>query len=192
MDALRTHFDVLHPAFLVEGSARCRTNVTDSRAQATAAASKPAPLPLVVMPNDHDHLTRLVDQALGSDWDRPTPVHDEDNDIPYVCGKTVVFVRVLPQAPVVRVFAELALEVTDHDAAHFEVSVLNRDHGGVKFSLNDDIVWMAVDLQALPFVPQHLRGAVDRMCRLASELDGVVSRRVSGKPFITASDDDAA
>lgn len=193
VDALRNHFGVVHPSFLVDRYA-------EDLAAAEAAwlledegeVTEPcACLPEVVSPQNREHLLALVDQALGSDWSRPTPIHDEDDDIPYACGSAMVFVRVLEDAPVIRVFSELVLDVTDSDAAAFEVGVLNRDHAGVKFTVIGDVIRMSADLQALPLVPYHLRVLVTTMCELAERLDSVVARRVKGRTFGQAVGDDA-
>lgn len=194
VDALRTTFGVVHPAFLIDGFGEACA-LADAEAAELLAEQVTDPgecLPEVITPQDRDHLVELVDRALGSDWSRPTPTHDEDGDIPYICDSAVVFVRVLPHAPIVRAFCELVLGATDLEAAAFEVGVLNREHSGVKFTLHDDVVRMSMELQALPLVPYHLRVMVTTMCELAPNLDSVLARRIGGHRFAEPSEGDAA
>ena len=184
--ALRGAFAVIHPAFLID---RFREEGEPTN---TDAIDTTHVLPIAVVPNDAHHLNELIDIALGSDWGNPTPERDDDGDIPYFCTSTVVFVRVLHDAPVIRIFCDLVVEVTNLEAGAFEVAVLNRDHGAVKFVLRDTRILMSVDLPALPFAPDHLRSVLSGMCDLAPTLDADLAHRVGGKRFFEAPADEAA
>jgi T3SS (YopN, CesT) and YbjN peptide-binding chaperone 1 len=105
-----------------------------------------------------------------------------------VSGTAVVFVRTLPQAPLIRIWAEVAVEVSDLDRAKFEVQVLNRDRPFAKFVLVDDRILAQVHLPASPFAPEHLRSALAMMCELADEVDDDLAVRVSGRRFLEPSD----
>ena len=175
--ALREVFDVIHPAFLID---ELREATEPDAADLVEVTHQ---LPTAVAPDDEQHLNELVDIALGSDWGSPTPTRDDDGDIPYLCDGAVVFVRVLHRTPVIRVFCELVVDVTDLDAAAFEVAVLNRENSAVKFVLLGNFIVMTVDLPAMPFVPHHLRTAVSAMCDLAPELIPNLAHRVGGQGF---------
>jgi hypothetical protein len=180
--ALREVFDVIHPAFLID---RFHED-TDPAVDMVATTHQLAD---AVTPDDEQHLNELVDIALGPDWGSPLPTRDDDGDIPYLCDGAVVFVRVLHRTPVIRVFCELVVDVTDLDAAAFEVAVLNREHSAVKFVLYNNFIVMSVDLPAMPFVPHHLRTAVAAMCELAPELIPNLAHRVGGQGFVEQSPD---
>lgn len=192
VEALREVFGVIHPAFLVDRFAEDCEAMAASEETTDDVVEPTAVLPDVVSPTNHEHLVEIVDTALGSDWGRAMPVHDDDGDIPYLGGSAVVFVRVLEETPAIRIFSELVVNATDLEAAAFEVNVLNRDHSGVKFVLIGDLVRMSIDLPALPLVPYHLRSMVTMMCDLAPRLDGDLAHRISGRPFLMQSEDEAA
>ena len=64
--------------------------------------------------------------ASGPAIDRQLPNRDEDDDIPVVSGSAVVLVRTLPHTPLIKIWAEVAVKVSDLEHAKFEVEVLNR------------------------------------------------------------------
>lgn len=176
--ALRDVFGVIHPAFLVD-----RARELDPALGGFE--------PEVLHPDSPDHLSQLVDAALAPSDPEEVFQHDEDGDIPFIADSAVVFVRVLRNRPVVRVFCELVVGIQDLPAAAFEVGVLNRDHE-FKFVLREDTIVMSVDLLAWPFVAEHLRLTLDEMCRLAPALDGDLAKRVRGRRFIESPHGDAA
>ena len=133
----------------------------------------------------------MVDVALGSDIGRPTPTRDDDGDLPYLCDSAVVFVRIMHDLPAIHLFCELVVNVTDPEAAAFEVAVLNRDHPAVKFVLRDTRVIMYIEIPAQPFVPDHLRSAVQGMCELAPSLDADLAHRVGGRRFLETTEEAA-
>lgn len=179
VSALRDVFGVVHPAFLVDRYAE----------EAADPVGSPS-LPIAAFPEGTDELNDFVDIALGADMGEPRPVRDDDGDLPYRSGTAMVFVRVLPDAPVIHLFSELVVEIEDLDAAEFEVAVLNRDFD-FKFVLRDTRIIMSVDVPAWPFAPEQLRLTLDRMCTLAPKLDGDLAHRVSGRRFFEPSHGEA-
>lgn len=182
--ALREVFDVVHPAFLVD---RFREGFEVPDWEDDEIEQQ---LPIAQFPESHDELEELVDIALGPDAGEPVPIRDDDGDRPYRSETAMVFVRVLPDVPVVRLFSELVVEIEDREAAAFEVSVLNRGFD-FKFVLRDTRIVMSVDVPAWPFAPEHLRLTLGRMCELAPTIDGDLARRVSGRRFFEPSRGDA-
>jgi hypothetical protein len=176
--ALREVFGVVHPAFLV---GECEEE--DSTTADVVASDER----LAVQPEDKDDLERLVEEALTPLFGC-APSRDSDGDMAVVSATAVVFVRVLPDRPIVHLFAELAVEVTEHERARFEVDVLNRDRRFAKFLLVDDVVQTHVYLPAAPFVPEHLRAALAMMCELADEVDDDLAVRVGGRRFLDPSE----
>ena len=183
--ALREVFGVVHPAFLV--APLLETDPGDLPAEVVPMASRPAEEPRLRTPEDKDELERLVDEALMPVFGHP-PVRDEDGDIGVTSGSAVVFIRVLSDQPVVQLFAELAVGVTEHERARFEVGVLNRDWKRVKFMLVGDMVRADVFVPGSPFVPEHLRQALGTMCEMADKVDDDLAYRVGGRTFVQPSD----
>jgi len=180
--ALREVFGVTHPAFLV-GDVGIRADPDLLCADTVELPDEP----LATTPDGREHLDQLVDQALVPFLGQ-VPKRDDGGDIPVVSGTAVVFVRTLPQARLIRIWAEVAVEVSDLDHAKFEVEVLNRDHPFAKFVLVDDRIVAQVHLPAVPFVPEHLRQTLAMMCELADEVDDDLAVRVSGRRFLEPND----
>ncbi len=173
VQALRDVFGVLHPAFLrgldVVGG---HDVVVD------------ADEPLAVTPRDLEHLRALVDEALTPVLGH-APSKDEDGDIPIIVGESVVFVQVLGQEPVVRIFVDLAVDVDEPARAEFEVGVLNRDHTFAKFSYTGNEIEATLHVPAQPFVPEHLRRAVHLVCGLTEQVVADLAVRVGGRQFLS-------
>ena len=148
---------------------------------------EPPDEPLAITSDGRKHLDQLVDQALLPLLGQ-VPDRDDDGDIPVVSGTAVVFVRTGPHAPLITIWAEVAVEVSDLDRAKFEVEVLNRDRPFAKFVLVDDRIVAQVHLPAAPFAPEHLRQTLAMMCELADEVDDDLAVRVSGRRFLEPDD----
>lgn len=180
--ALREVFAVMHPAFLVGD-----VQIGEDPDLPYADTAEVPDEPLAITPVGRDHLDRLVEQALLPVLGQ-VPDRDDDGDIPVVSGTAVVFVQTLPHAPLIRIWAEVAVEVGDLDRAKFEVEVLNRDRPFAKFVLLDDRIVAQVHVPASPFAPEHLRQTLAMMCALADEVDDDLAVRVSGRRFLEPGD----
>ncbi|MDC5696553.1 YbjN domain-containing protein [Intrasporangium calvum] len=180
---LRDVFDVVHPAFLASDGFSWEHGPRPEPAAPGPETEGP------VQPVNRAHLDHLVDAALARMIGH-TPARDSDGDIPFPSGTAVVFVSTSPASPVVRVFAEMVVEIRDLDAAVREIEVLNREIFGVKFSLHDDRIVASVDLLAMPFVGDHLRALVARMIEVVAANDALAARRVSGRTFLGSDDAD--
>jgi T3SS (YopN, CesT) and YbjN peptide-binding chaperone 1/TY-Chap C-terminal domain len=173
---------VTHPAFLV-GDVR----IGDDPDLPHHETVEPPDEPLATTPVGREHLDRLVDEALVPFLGQ-VPNRDDDGDIPVVSGTAVVFVRTLPNAPLIRIWAEVAVEVGDPERAKFEVAVLNRDRPFAKFVLVGDRIVAQVHVPASPFAPEHLRQTLAMMCELADEVDDDLAVRVGGRRFLEPDD----
>jgi hypothetical protein len=180
--ALREVFGVTHPAFLV-GDVRIGDDPDLPHADTVELPDEP----LATTPVGREHLDQLVDQALVPFLGQ-VPNRDDDGDIPVVNGTAVVFVRILPHAPLIKIWAEVSVEVSELDRAKFEVEVLNRERPFAKFVLVDDRIVAQVHVPASPFAPEHLRQTLAMMCELADEVDDDLAVRVSGRRFLEPSD----
>ena len=167
----------MHPAFLLSDDF---TWEMDSQLP-TADAMPEAPA--AIHPVNQEHLDLLVDQALTPMLGH-APQRDSDGDIPFRSGSAVVFVRSQGRTFLIRLFAEMVVEISDVDTAVREVDVLNREIEGVKFALQGDKVIASADLFALPFAAEHLQVLVARMCDVVSSHDKALARRVGGRVFL--------
>jgi hypothetical protein len=121
----------------------------------------------------------LVDEALTPVFGS-VPTHDDDDDVPVIHGGSIAYVWVEALAPTVEVFPTVVQDVTDPDAASFEVNVLHRDSVFVRYALVDQVGMGHLCLPAHPFVPQHRR---DLMAVLTQALDAAapdLAHRVGG------------
>ena len=181
VETLRSVFGVVHPAFLAcDVVHEPDTDLRDLQPPGGQPAARAA------CPRDFEHLVALVDEALTPVFGE-TPVRDEDGDIPVVVGDSVVFVRVLAQAPVIRLFCLLVTDVTKPRRAAFEVGVLNRDHAAVKFDFAEGRVRAVLQVPAMPFAADHLRQGLETMCSVAEGVVPDLCARVGGQPFLGAS-----
>lgn len=173
--ALRDVFSVPHPAFLQAGPLFDGDTDEDPRTDDDLDPN------VAVLPQHRAHLQSLVDRTLLPVFGH-VPEHDDDGDIPVVSGSSLVFVRVLDGAPIVQLFASVVEAVSDLDRATFEVGVLNRDSGFIRYALLGDRVMAFLQIPARPFVPAHLRGMLDLLSRVADEVDDDLAVRVAGRP----------
>lgn len=173
--ALRDVYGVAHPVFL--------TGLPAGDQEVGPAPVEPsADEEAAVFPVDGpDQLQRLVDETLTPGIGH-APVHDDDGDIPIECGDVVVFVRVLGDKPVIRLFACVARDVVDLGRASFEVGVLNRDRLFFKFLLVGDAIVMQTDIVAWPFAPAQLRDLLEQMCRDVGQIHGDLAARLGASP----------
>lgn len=184
--ALRDVFGVPHPA-LLQGDTTAA--LAGDEPLLEPAARERLEEPVATFPHGgHEQLTALVDDALTPYFDRP-PSHDADGDIPVVAGRTVLFVRVAEEVPVVEIFGCLATGVTDRARAAFEVNVLNRDTRFVKFRLVEDRVLVDVQLPCWPFVPEHLRAMLSLTCDVVAAAEGDLVERLGARHWVDGLDD---
>lgn len=190
--AFRDVFGVAHPVFLSSDHLAQDESAPDLGVPMSDLSSGFDPEePIAVVPRDREHLQSLIDDALTPFFGH-VPEHDEDDDIPVVCGSSLVFVRVLEETPVIKMFASLVCDVTDLERAAFEVTVLNRDTRFIKFVVVEDRVMAYVFLPAWPFAPQHLRGTLALMAETIDEIDDDLLARVGGRrAFDIVTDDES-
>lgn len=183
--ALRDTFGCVHPSFLV-GDLEEISSAEHGSDRWTEGPEEPEEL--AVMPTDDGHLRALVDAALrvmfGDDLS-----HDEDGDIPVVDGKSVVWVRVLDDSPVIDLFAHVVLGVSERSRVAVELDLLNRANQLFKFVLVDDYVVMKARLVAVPFAPGQLRGLLALMLREVDDLARELAVRLGGRRFLETATD---
>lgn len=168
---LRCTFGAVHPSFLIGWSA-------------SEPDAEPVPVPTAVVPEDADHLRRLLEATFTADLGEPPNV-DCDGDFPFVCGQSVAFVSVVDgPMPVVRIFGCLVVDVTEPERAAYEVAVLNRDFRWAKFVLAGDIIEFRAEILASTFVPDQLRFVLRQVCDFVARCAPDVAYRSSGRCFL--------
>lgn len=125
------------------------------------------------------HLT--LEAMLGSGEDGTGElVVDEDGDIPIRWGSAVVYVRVLQENPVIRIFSPLVRNVQVTDELRDAVNELNKDHLFINAFYADGVVMLTADVPGAPFVPHHLVNLLNTVAETADSLDDQLHSRFSG------------
>lgn len=153
-----------------------------------AGAGDPAdPADRVTTPHDRDHLQELVDAALGRMLGEVR--HDAEGDVPIRDGRSVCWVSVRDDRPVVELFAELVHDPTDPDAVRREVALLNEEHGSFKFVARGGAVVMRLEVLALPFCESHLVVSARLFTAVMDDLARRLAERVGGRLFLDDPED---
>lgn len=137
---------------------------------------------VVAVPEGPDHLGQLVDEAMTSLFGHP-PTRDSDGDIPIRSGSAMVFVRVMPDAPIVELFAPLLLDVAGTALTLERLAQINQRVRFVKFAWRTGTVFAEMQLHCLPFVGAHLRHAVALMSEVADRADDELRLELGGRLF---------
>jgi hypothetical protein len=184
--ALRDVFGVAHPAFLTADDLAEDTGANLGVPTGPASSAEPLVVehqPVTVHPRDREHLRALVQEALTPVFGQP-PEHDEVGDVSVATRRALIFVRVLPDVPAIRLFASVAQDVTDTARAAFEVLRLNRDVSVLQFVLVDDRVMAYVHVPANPFASERLLSTLATMVEVLDDLDHDLVTRIGGRrPF---------
>lgn len=160
--ALRDVYGVPHPSLLeaedvVEPAPAPDVNVARSHAD-----SEPEAFEAHLAQGPHE-LQELVDAALEPVFGHP-PVKDPDGDIAVDTARGPVWVSVNGGRPVVDIWGIVLSDVNDRDLALHETAVLNRDHPDVKYVFHHGCIVAQTRVNASPFVPAHVRVALDQVC----------------------------
>lgn len=195
VEVLRDELVVLHPSMLrAEGlehdPAPPQPRTDRGGGEGPAGADDPAdPADRVVTPHDRGHLQELVDAALGRMLGEVR--HDAEGDVPIRDGRSVCWVSVREDRPVVELFAELVHDPTDAGAVRREVALLNEEHRSFKFVARGGAVVMRLEVLALPFCESHLVVAARLFTSVMDDLARRLVERVGGSRFLDDDDDDA-
>jgi len=98
-------------------------------------------------------------------------VTDEDGDIVIGWGSVRLFVRVLDDAPIVRVLAFALADIEPSPALLDSINEINLHYPFLKAVCVDDTVVLSVDVPGTPFVGWHLVEAIARLGTAADEVD---------------------
>lgn len=175
--ALRSGMGAELPADVVVGAedTTLPAGLTSMGSATTLGADTDA-LPLM------DRVRLGVGAAIGRDPDALTL--DEDGDVPVRSGSAVVFVRVMTEPPMVRVFAPIAAEVPHTPAVLERVNELNGHHLLVRAAYRDGAVVLDVPLIGEGLVPQQVGIALGVVAELADEIDDAFVAEFGGRTFL--------
>ncbi|VXC09591.1 T3SS (YopN, CesT) and YbjN peptide-binding chaperone 1 [Nocardioides sp. AX2bis] len=187
VQVLRDELVVLHPSMLLaeglEHDPAAPLPRTGQGEDPAAGEGGPAdPADRVTTPHDRDHLQELVDDALGRMLGEVR--HDAEGDVPIRDGRSVCWVSVREDRPVVELFAELVHDPTDPDAVRREVALLNEEHDSFKFVARGSAVVMRLEVLALPFCESHLVVAARLFTSVMDDVARRLVERVGGSRFL--------
>ena len=134
-------------------------------------------------PRDRDELVEAVDAALA-DLLAEVADKDDDGDVPVRCGRSMVFVRVDDDKPLVELYAEVLHGVTEPERLPVEIDALNRRHRFARFHTRDDVVVMRYELCAWPFAPTQLAVVLSELCDTVEDVRRDLVARVGGHAFL--------
>ncbi len=178
--ALREGYGAVHPAFLINSGFDWAGEDAPSTEEPSGAN------PPAIYPRNREHLDELIDETL-TEMFGATPQRDSDGDVPVPAGTGVIFVRTHEDSQLIRLFALMATDIKDLDAAIHEVGTLNRDVDSVKFVVYKNSVIASAELFAWPFAPTQLRPLLAHMREVVKEHDTDLARRVGGRVFLDRS-----
>lgn len=164
ISAFRDAFDIVDPALL-----------TSPDRSLTPAAKEPWQLNPAfadgARPTSREELDELVGIALAN----VDSTHRFDDFYVIDCHNSEVWVQSSGKAPVVRICCTPKYEAPDVAAAALLAQHLNESYYGVKFTvLNLEYMLLMIEMPVSPFVPEHLRMHVARLCQILTDWDEIL------------------
>lgn len=176
--ALREVFGVPHPAFLAPD--QLAEVLTPAPRAELSDGVYPAADVVATMPRDAEHLRAMVEAKLAALLGHE-PMRDADSDFAIRVGSSMVFVRVVDDAAEVLVFAVLVHDLEGRSRASEVVNDLNTDARYVRFFVVRDRLFASLSVASQPFVPAHLKKALDTMSALADSIDDHLAHKLHGR-----------
>jgi len=96
-------------------------------------------------------------------------------------GSTMVFCRSTPDFEELVLFAVLVHDVNGRSRACEVLNDLNVESRYCRFALHRDRVFVQVSVPARPFVPQHLRQALESISQVADGIDDDLAHKLGGR-----------
>lgn len=141
---------------------------------------------LLPTPRNSAELSAEVDRALSVVISGDSIVRDDDGDIPILFGTTTVFVRILQDAPVVRIFALVLTDLAPSAVLIDTINELNQRYVFAKVFWNGSAVVMSIDVPGSPFVASHLVQAIGMLGNAADQLDEELQSQFGGRTMLGA------
>lgn len=171
---------VLHPVFLESEP------LADVLNPAQEDDEPPARGPYgIVMPGNQAQLDAILDEELAGMLGQPA-IRNADGDVAIRVGTTVVFCRSTPDYRELVLFAALVHDVSGRSRACEVLNDLNVESRYCRFALHRDRVFVQVSVPARPFVPDHLRQALESISQVADAIDEDLARKLGGRTTFPA------
>ena len=166
---------VLHPIFLEPDQLAELLTARESN------PVKPTPGPYgVVLPNSQAQLDAIVDAELEKMFGHPA-LRNAAGEVAIRVGSTMVFCRSTPDFKELVLFAALVHDVSGRSRACEVLNDLNVESRYCRFALHRDRVFVQVSVPARPFVPQHLREALESISQVADGIDDDLAHKLGGR-----------
>ncbi|MCL1906682.1 MAG: YbjN domain-containing protein [Propionibacteriaceae bacterium] len=110
-----------------------------------------------------------------------SPMKDHDGDFAIRVGSAMIFIRLTDDGQEIRLFSVLVHDITGRSRAAEVLNDVNSHSRWVRFSLVRDKIIAVLSLYAVPFVPAHLRFAVEEMATVADGVDDLLAASLQGK-----------
>ncbi|MDO5083465.1 hypothetical protein EII34_08225 [Arachnia propionica] len=133
----------------------------------------------IVMPANQAQLDAVVDEELGRLFGRPA-LRNAQGDVAIRVGSTVVFCRSTPDFRELVLFSALVHDVSGRSRACEVLNDLNVQVRYCRFALHQDRVFVQVSVPAQPFVPAHLRQALESISHVADGIDNELAHKLGG------------
>ncbi|MFT3887029.1 MAG: hypothetical protein QM713_02530 [Arachnia sp.] len=124
-------------------------------------------------------LDRLVDDELRRQFGHP-PLRNEQGDVAIRVGSAVVFLRSTPDCRELVLFSPLVHDVVNRSRACEVLNDLNVESRYGRFALHRDRVFAQISVPARPFVPAHLRQALNALSQIADGIDEELATKLGG------------
>ena len=166
---------VLHPIFLEPDQlAELLTARESNQTQPVPGAYG------VVLPNSQAQLDAIVDAELEKMFGHPA-LRNAAGEVAIRVGSTMVFCRSTPDFKELVLFAALVHDVSGRSRACEVLNDLNVESRYCRFALHRDRVFVQVSVPARPFVPQHLRQALESISQVADGIDDDLAHKLGGR-----------
>lgn len=175
VETLSKALDVLHPVFLQPDQLEEILNPD--------GAAHPHPImeqPPVLVPTGRESLDNFIEQELHEIIGHP-PLRNTQGDFAVRVGSTVVFLRSTADFKEVVLFSPLVHDVAGRSRAVEVLNDLNVEARYCRFALHRDRVYVQISVFARPFVPAHLKQALQDISQIADGIDEELAARLSGR-----------
>lgn len=139
----------------------------------------------IVMPSNQAQLDAIVDEELAEMFGH-SAMRNTQGEVVIKVGTTVVFCRSTPDFMELVLFAPLVHDVSGRSRACEVLNDLNMEARYCRFALHRDRVFVQVSVPAQPFVPQHLRQALESISHVADGIDDELATRLGGRTTFPA------
>ncbi|MGH8988674.1 MAG: T3SS (YopN, CesT) and YbjN peptide-binding chaperone 1 [Acidimicrobiales bacterium] len=137
---------------------------------------------LSTLPGLRTRVHAVVQSVLGLDQ----VLFDNDGDIPIRSHASVTYVRVLPDAPVVRVFSPVLWDLGSPNDIEETLNDINRRTNWVKAIWDNGTVLLFSDVVGDPLAEAQLAAAINSVVQRADEVGPALQQRYGGRTAFSA------